>query len=48
MDLVNCSLVQVHVSVVAALHRDKVTRLDNARLRKVFELDVLILQVEVG
>ena len=47
MDLVDRPLVERHVAVVAALEWDKVPGLDYIWLRKVLELYVLILQIEV-
>ena len=47
MNFKDCALIQRHVTIVAALKRDQVARLDNVWLREVFELYVLVLQVEV-
>ena len=48
MDLIDGPLVKTHISIVATLYRDQEARLDNVWFGKVFELDVLVLQVEVG
>ena len=48
VDLVDGSLVERHVAVMAALKRDQIPRLDDVGLAEVLEFDVLILEVEVA
>ena len=46
--LVDGALVERHIPIVPALKRNQIPRLDDVRLAKVFEFDVLVLKVEMA